>query len=210
MQIFNLMDQQGLTPNQFYLLYCIRENVQSVGININQEIRQLVLNKFLIQKDINIISGIMSSMEYEITPEGENILSKVESYFKVQKKKTDTIVMGPDFTENITKYNELFPKEILPSKKYARVPVKILETNFKWFFENHSYSWDTILRATAGYIDEMERETPRFRYLKTAAYFICKTSSDKIKISILAERCYMLESGVDTEELSNHFKDIVT
>ena len=122
------------------------------------------------------------------------MLSDVESYFKVKSKKTAIAVMGNDYAENLVKYNEIFPRVKLPSGKIARTPLRMVELNFKWFFENHKYSWETILKATARYVDEYELKSPAYMYMRTSGYFISKMSHDKIRESTLAEYCDMVDS----------------
>jgi hypothetical protein len=194
--LFNLVLKEGLTPNQIYLLDCIKNNITTIHINFHQEIRTLTHTEWLIKND----------EKYILAPKSYTILEKVESYFNVQKKKTSMITMGVDFKDNIKKYQELFPKGKLPSGKPARSNDKILEQNFRWFFENYSYTWDTILKTTAYYIDEFEKKN--FLYMRTAQYFICKTELDKTKSSELADYCSMIESG-DFDTSNNHFKENV-
>jgi len=199
MQIFNLISLQDITPNQFYLLYCMRENVQSMGINLHQELRALEVTGFITKLP-------QGPTDYAFNEKADLLLSEVESYFKVQKKKTSTAIMGADFTEKLVQYNELFPKMKLPSGKLARAAERNLETNFKWFFENYKYSWDIILKATATYVDEYERRN--WNFMRTSMYFIKKQEKDHSITSDLADYCAMIQSGgsVDTP---NHFSDKV-
>jgi len=178
-------------------LYCIRENVQSIGLNLHQELRALLNDGFIHQDQTEKIT---------ITEKGFLLLSEVESYFKVQKKKTSTAVLGPDFTEKLLQYNEMFPKIKLPSGKLARAAERNLETNFKWFFENYKYSWEIVLKATAAYVDEYERRN--WNFMRTSMYFIKKQEKDHSITSDLADYCAMIQSGgsVDTP---NHFSDKV-
>lgn len=190
---FNSFLKEGLTPNQFYFLACINENISPSIINIHAELRQL-------------ISGQWLDDENSLTPKAIVLLSSVENYFNTSKKKTDMSIMGINYSDNVRKYRDLFPKGKLPSGKPARSNDKILEQNFRWFFENYSYTWDTILKATAYYVDEFEKKN--FLYMRTAQYFICKSELDKTKQSELADYCSMLESG-DFEEDNSHFKENV-
>lgn len=182
MQMFNLMNQQKLTPNQFYLLYCKKENIVSVGINIHQELRALELNEFT-NKD-------------KITPKGLSLIEEVESYFKVQKKIVDSTILGKDYESMIDKFNNIFPKIKLPSNKLARGSYNNLLTNFSWFFKNHNYSWETVIKATIAYVNEYELKD--WQYMRTARYFIKKQENDKSITSDLADYCAMIESGGTT------------
>lgn len=183
--LFNLIIIKEITPNQFYLLYSIHQGTSSLNINIHQEIRALISKDMITEKD-----GV-----YTITKLGIEILEEIESYFKVQKKKINIAIMGEDFGAMIIKYNELFPKIKLPSGKLARAALRNLETNFKWFFENFQYNWDVVLKATAAYVDEYERNN--FNYMRTSMYFIKKQEQDKTITSDLADYCAMIESGGD-------------
>lgn len=199
MQMFNLISLQNLTPNSFYLLYCLRESVQTPNINLHLELKNLVDGKFIV--------SLPSPKTFSITTKGEELISEVESYFKVQKKKTTVAIMGTDFTENLIKYNELFPKLKLPSGKLARAAVKNLETNFRWFFENHDYPWNIIFKATALYVDEYGNKG--WKFMRTSMYFIKKQESDKSITSDLADYCEMIITGGEIEPI-NYFTDKVT
>lgn len=198
MQIFQLIAKQNLNPNQFYLLCCMKENVQPIGTNIHQDLRTLLIEGFVTQ----------SEDTYLPTTKADELINEVESHFKIQKKKTAVAVMGSEFSENVIKYNEIFPKLKLPSGKVARTPIRIVELGFKWFFENHKYSWETILKATMRYVDEYEIKSPAYIYMRTSGYFICKMSPDRIRESTLAEYCDMVDSG-EVYEAPHHFKDKV-
>lgn len=191
--LFNLITIEGLTPNQFYLLACMEESIASRSINIHTELRALASSEWIDENN-------------KLTPKAQVLLLTVGNYFSVNKKKTDMSIMGIDYMDNIRKYRDLFPKGKLPSGKPARSNDKVLEQNFRWFFENYSYTWDTILKATAHYVDEFEKKN--FLYMRTAQYFICKSELDKTKQSELADYCSMLESG-DLSKDDSHFKENV-
>lgn len=192
MEFFNLILKKGLSPNQFYLLYCIRENVSALNLNMHQELRTLQTDGWL--------------EETTLTPKSTTLLQQVEGFFTVQKKKTSNQVMGKDYGQNIDAYLLLFPKMKLPSGKSARCDKRNMETAFKWFFENHQYSWETIMEATARYVDEYERKN--FLYMQTSQYFVRKQLADKTWGSELANWCSIVESGEETQE-TNNFPDKV-
>lgn len=190
--MFNLILKKQLTPNQFYLLYCIRENVSALHINMHQELRALEGEKWIENQ--------------QLTPKAHTLLQQVESFFHVQKKKTNNQIMGKDYSENISEYLLLFPKVKLPSGKAARSDKKNVETAFKWFFENHQYSWETILKATAMYVDDYEKRN--YMYMQTSQYFVRKQLADKTWGSELANWCAVVESG-DMSDNDNHFSEKV-
>ena len=199
MEMFNLISKKELTPNQFYLLYCMKEGVSPLYINMHLELRVLI-PKWV----TGSITG--GQQNYELTPHAHTLIQQVESFFRVQKKKTASQIMGDEYGDNIGKYLLLFPKIKLPSGKAARTDKRNCETAFKWFFENHEYSWDTILKATGLYVDEYEKKN--YLYMQTSQYFIRKQQPDKTWGSELANWCSAVESG-DMSQAENHFSEKV-
>lgn len=197
LEMFNLITDKGLTPNQFYVLFSMRESIGPMHINLHQELR-ILENAEWIKRD---------GTYWDILPKGITLIDQIASYFKVQKKKTATQLMGSGFTEKIEQYQLLFPKIRLPSGKAARSAISNVEPNFRWFFEKHAYSWDTVLKATAYYVDEYE--TKNYLYMRTSAYFIKKSEQDKSVVSDLAEYCSIVESGEDLTSGGAHFSDKV-
>jgi hypothetical protein len=62
-----------------------------------------------------------------------------------------------------------------------------------WFFANYSYSWDTILQATAYYVDTYEKQ--KFMYMKNSQYFIRKQITGATFESDLANYCEIIING---------------
>jgi hypothetical protein len=193
-EIFNKLVKNSLTPNQFYLLWMKRENcVPAINLNIAVEKMRLIADEWL-------------TPEGELTVKSVVLIQEIEGYFKSSKKKTAKAVMGENFMVNIEAYLDLFPKFKLPSGKYARSDKKNLEGNFKWFFESHNYSWETIFDATKLYLDQYERQG--YKYMRTSQYFIRKQNADKTYDSELANYCDMIING-DTDIDDKHFSDKV-
>jgi len=192
-----LISQRGLSPNQLYLLYSMRTGIATSHINIHLELRALESGGWLKNQE--------SSKVPILSPEAVALVDQVESFFKVSKKKTDNLVMGEGYKENIEKYLEIFPKIKLPSGKAARSDKKNVETAFKWFFETHEYSWDSVLKATEAYVSDYE--TRRYLYMQTSQYFIRKQQGDKTWNSELANWCAIVEGGV--VEQRPHFSEKV-
>lgn len=193
MKMFQLISDQCLSPNQFYLLSCIREKVLSVHINIHQETRSLKVDQWLTEDN-------------KLTEKSIALLQEVDTYFKVQKKKVNTQVLGTEANAHIQAYVELFPRIKLPSGKAARTDKNNLEIAFKWFFENYKYSWEIILKASALYVDEYEKKN--YLYMQTSQYFIRKQNTDKTWGSELANWCSVVENG-DMQIEDNHFSEKV-
>ncbi len=185
------MSQMGLTPNMFYVLYCIHINVvPDKSVNSSLEVSKLISGNYLTES-------------LELSENSLKFMSEVEGYFKKSKKKTSKILMGDDFQDNLKTYNELFPKGKLPSGVPARVNIKGLENAFRWFFENFSYSWETVLKATEKYVDEYSMN--RYNYMRNSQYFVRKQNTDKTWDSTLATYCDMIEA--DDYEEPSYFKE---
>ena len=192
-EIFIKLMKEGLTPNSFYVLHCIKEKIVVADfVNKAIECKKLQSNHWLDEK-------------LQLTSKSIIFITEIDSYFKKSKKKTTKNLLGENFLENIGQYNEIFPNKKLSSGKYARVNVKTLENAFRWFFENYDYSWETIFKATTKYVDEYSIR--RFEYMRTAQYFVRKQNTDKTWDSDLATYCELIDSGED--ELVDYFKERV-
>ncbi len=152
-QFYDILDELDVTPNAFHILWCIANKRRPKSVNAHAELRNLVATKLLDDK-------------YAMTEEGKIVLKKVEALFQ-EKIVEEKPVISDDF---IGQYLELFPKGKLPSGKSARVNRRDIEKAFKWFFQNYEYSWETILKATAYYVDSFEKQ--KFMYMRNSQYFI--------------------------------------
>lgn len=192
-EIFIKLIREGLTPNTFYVLHCIKEKI-AVANFVNKELECKKLQ-----------SGAWLTEDLQLTSKSIIFITEIDGYFRKSKKKTSDNLLGPNFLENIKDYNEIFPNKKLSSGKYARVNPKTLENSFRWFFENYDFSWDTIFKATHKYVTEYSVQ--RYEYMRTSQYFVRKQNTDKTWDSDLATYCELINSGVD--EVNNYFKDRV-
>lgn len=194
-EIFLKITNLGLTPNSLYILYSINKNtVPNPLVSSSIEIAKLTAGEWL-------VDGM---------PTGKAILliQELDKYFKTSKKKTSSVIMGDDFAAKIEEYLDIFPKFKLPSGKYARSDKKNLENNFRWFFETHSYDWDTVINATKMYVDEYEMQG--YKYMRTSQYFIRKLNpAEKTFESELANYCEVYLNGSDDFGYDSHFKEKV-
>jgi hypothetical protein len=192
--IFNKLTEADLTPNTYYVLYCIKENIIPASfVNKDLECKRLQTGGWL--KD-----------NLQLTTKSFIFIQEINSFFKKTKPKTATDLMGSNFSDKIKEYLEIFPNRKLPSGKYARVNPKNLEAGFKWFFENYDYDWNTILKATEKYVDEFS--VRNYEYMRNSQYFIRKQGVDKSLESDLATYCDLLKSNPDGEGTS-YFKERV-
>ncbi len=187
MEMFDKITSSDISPNQYYLLCCIRDNISAIKINLHLEIRSLVTKGFIISLEGNQTKG------YKLTPEAHTLIDGLEKFFKINKTKTSNSVMGLGYKENIKTYKEMFPHIKLPSGKPARSSDRNLQTNFRWFFERYNYDWETVLKATAYYVNKGQKEN--WKFMRTSMYFIKKDG-----LSDLADVCEIILTGGDEDE----------
>lgn len=189
--IFSKLLKVGLTPNSFYVLYCIKEKLTIANF----------VNKAIECKKLQSEAWLDNNLE--LTSKSIIFITEIDSFFRKNKKKTSKDLLGNEFLDKIEEYNKTFPNKKLSSGKYARVNPKTLENAFRWFFENYDYDWDTILKATSKYVDEYSIR--RYEYMRTSQYFIRKQNTDKTWDSDLATYCELIKDGED--DIVDYFKD---
>lgn len=192
-KIYQKLSSQGITPNQVYVLWSIREGLSPSMVNTTMEMRSM---------GPDWVSG------NTLTGKALSLLMEIDENFKEKKAKNDADLMGPDFKLKIAQYREVFPDVKLPSGKYARDAAKNLEVNFRWFFKTHEYDWDTVLKATQKYIDEYRDKN--WEYMRTSKYFIKKQEKNGDTTSDLANYCEMIVTGDGDRDADNfHFSEKV-
>lgn len=197
-ELFDLIAKYNLNPNQYYLLACMKDNIQTKKINVALDLQALIYHEYVIvTKDDKII----------ITGKGAKIINQVEGLFKKLAKNGAQEIMGDSYEENIKTYNEMFPTSKLPTGKYARTNVGNLKNAFKWFFSNFDYDWETVLLATERYVYEFELQG--FKYMRTSQYFIRKQDTDKSYSSDLATYCEMVLNEEFPDEGTNFSTKVV-
>lgn len=182
--MFDEICKEDLSPNQYYLLCCLHEQVTPKKVNTNLDIRHLKAAGWLTREGL-------------LTHKAIELVSRIEKLYTMSKKLTASKLMGVRYKEKILQYNEIFPNIRLPSGKAARSAIGNVESSFKWFFEHHRYTWDTIFKATRVYLDEQALKN--FKYCRTSQYFIRKNN-----ISDLADLCHALETGGDIRQSDNN------
>jgi hypothetical protein len=191
---YEYIERIGITPNSFFILWSISVNRRTNAVNPFFEVRQLQVAQ-LIDKD------------YKITEQGHSVLIEGEKLLcngSVPKKKKEVVI--EDLDDNVSKYLNLFPAGKLPSGKAARVNKKDIIKAFQWFFANYDYSWETVLNATAHYVDTYEQN--RFMYMKNSQYFIRKQITGVNFESDLANYCEIILNG-GYDETGNQIIDKV-
>ena len=184
-EIFNKLIEKELTPNNFYVLCCIKNNIKPNNfVSSSLAVTKLKQEGWLEEN-------------LQLTSKSIIFTTEIDGYFKKAKKKTTKDLLGDNFTNNIKTYVEIFPNRKLSSGKYARVNPKNLENSFRWFFENYDYDWDMIFKATKKYIYDYSLKN--YEYMRTSQYFIRKQNTDKTYDSELADYCNMIDNVLDDE-----------
>lgn len=189
---YDFLDAAGITPNAYHVLWCIYHKRRPVILNHHLELRTLVQLEQL-------------TPEYLLTEKSKQIVEDGEKLFgnsSVPKKKQGPVIQ--DLDAFVIAYLNLFPLGKLPTGKPARANKKNIAEAFKWFFANYEYSWDTIMKATAYYLDAYEKD--KYRFMRNSQYFIRKQNTDKSWDSDLASYCEIILSGGDQNEEIIHEK----
>jgi hypothetical protein len=190
-EIFNKFVQEDITPDGYYVLHCIKEKIVPNNF-VNNSLQVTKLKRYdWLNEDLTLTNKSLIFM------------AEINSFFKKTKAKTLQDLLGTKFIDKIQEYIELFPNRKLSSGKYARTTSKNLETSFKWFFENYSYDWETIIKATEKYVDDYSIRN--YEFMRTSQYFIRKQNIDKSFESDLATYCELLNNGFDEPE--TYFKE---
>jgi len=192
-EILKLITLNGLSPNQVFLLFSMKESVTMPIISTKYELSELVKKGWVVN-------------ENQLTAQSLSLINQLDGFIKKAKKKTDKHVMGDDFESNLTKYNQMFPKMKLNTGKYARSAEKNLIESFRWFFDNYDYTWQEVFKATAKYLDD--RENNNWNYTTNSQYYIRKQNIDKSWKSDLADWCQAVRDGIE-ENPENFFKENV-
>lgn len=196
-EFFDIISSKGLTPNQYYLLMCMHDNIQTKSINIALELQGLLVKEYVIQtKDDKFI----------FTDKAKKLIKQIEKLFDTKAESSAAQKLGTAYEQNIKSYNEIFPAIKLPTGKYARNNLNNLKNAFKWFFDNFDYDWDTIMLATERYVYEFEIQG--YKYMRTSQYFIRKQDPDKSYSSDLANYCEIILNG-DEEDKPHYSVKVV-
>lgn len=185
-EIFEKLSKSGISPNAFYILWCIYYKEKSYMPKVNLDLRALVSAGYVDES-------------YLVTLKGVDLLASIEIFVK----STTQPANSDDYYD---KFLSIFPKGKLPSGKPARVTKKSIVEAFTWFFKNYTYDWDTILRATLYYIESYEKTN--YMYMRNSQYFIRKQNTDKSWDSELANYCEIIINGEDEDD-APYFSDNV-
>jgi hypothetical protein len=93
-----------------------------------------------------------------------------------------------------SEFNDIFPKKLLPSGRYAKSNIADVKLRLQWFMSTYPYTQEEILNATKKYVEVFEGKN--YQFMQTSAYFIRKSEiGKKMMSSALAEWCEMIKSN---------------
>ena len=191
--IFNRMIQENITPNAYYILHCIKENVIPKNfVNKELECRRLQNEGWLTEN-------------LQFTSKSIIFIEELNGFFTRTSKKVSKDLMGAEFSQKIQEYLDIFPNRKLSSGRYAKTNPKNLESAFKWFFTTYDYSWDLIMEASEKYVADYALKN--YDYMRTSQYFIRKQAIDKSFESELANYCELIRTDPDVDQI--YFKEDV-
>jgi len=124
--------------------------------------------------------------DQKLTEEAIKVLISIDDLFAPKKKLKIEELLGPNFAENIERYNQMFPKEKIDDR-FMRNSQRNLEVNFRWFFENNSFTWEQIFNATDLMLKEFRMKN--YKYMRNSLYFIKKQDAGRMILSDLATYC---------------------
>lgn len=189
--MFDFCEENNITPNELYILWCMYVKSHPKLTNIHSEIRNLVRSDRI-------------SSDYKILDAGKVLVDKLKKKYNV---KTINVNFEENLPQYIDKYLDLFPKGKLPSGKSARVNKTDIEKSFRWFFKTYEYDWDTVLKATAYYVDTFEKN--KFLYMRNSQYFIRKQITGVNFESDLANYCDIILNGGHEDDISGLTEKVV-
>ncbi len=155
--------------------------------------------------DEKLISAIPSDyiQNGKLNAKALDLLKAVDKLFLAGSKSKIEDHLGVNYKEKLERYNELFPPGLIPSGSRARAPIPALEKKFLRFFNDYSFSWEIILKATDLYVSEYEDK--KYEKMRTSAHFIIKRV-DGEDYCDLAEYCEKIKDGVSIEKTETKFK----
>ncbi len=142
------LEKSGLSPPDFFLLYCISNNIEYRGYF-------MILSTEIVDKGYALF--IQSQDKYILTAKGRKLFDQV---------------VNIDIEGLAKEYRELFPKGIKTGGYPIRSNLPDIVKKFEKFFKTYSYSAEEILGGTKMYIHEQTLKN--WAYTMMANYFILK------------------------------------
>ena len=174
---FELLNQMGITNEEFLFLYNLYSNETNFTINEDDidltklesyRVIKIYLDNISLRQDgKNLIEMLLVNNDKSIKKEDKNI------------KKSDRIIED-EVNTNIKEFRELW-RGLKPGSMGSLQSCK--DKMKRWIKANPEYSFDEIMKAAKLYLDTEGRNT---RFLQRADYFIYKQSNNREEESRLS------------------------
>lgn len=179
-----MLIEEGITPNEFYIIECLNDNINSKLVNNHLELRKLKTGGY-------IEGANLTDKAFELIDKSKSISSVIAK--KKRKKEEPEEYLGKDYKTDVNKYNQIFPNRKLNTGKQARSHIKNISPGFVWFFKEYDYTWEEIYKATAVYVEERRRAN--YDFMQNSQYFVRKQNPDKTWNSSLADFCMSIRDN---------------
>ena len=138
MKLFQKLKQHSLTPNQYYLLYCKKNNERIEllkGEDITKELTQLTLLEYL-------------NSDNSLTQKGDEVVLSCEEVYRKNSVKNSVSNLGTDYLKEIKSYRKKFPI----GKRATET--EVLQKMSELFQTDNTITWDEIYKAVDLYFSE--------------------------------------------------------
>ena len=194
-EFFDYLVKHKLSPNGFYVLHSTFNGYSHTNfINVRSEQYRLALCDYMKEVDGTYV---LTTLGKGVLRNGQKLLEKAPKPKKVPFE---------EWEENITRYNEYFPKGKRPDSTHAyRTNPKELYERFIWFFNEYpDYTWELVFQAIEQYADSF-KESGDYTYMTNSKYFIKKEDKNRQIASGLATMCWNIVEGNDTDITNEGF-----
>ena len=192
--LYDFLVKNKVSPNGFLVLHCTYNGYMYPNyINFSSEQYRLEITGHL-SKELTGVNHV-----YKITEKGLHLLREAEHVLTKVKRPKKAVPLQ-EWEENVTKYNEMFPKTKKEGTNISfRTNPRELMDRFMWFFKEYpEYTWEQVFKATEKYLESFDEATG-FTYMQTSKYFIKKEDKSKTTTSTLATMCYNIAEGNDVD-----------
>lgn len=158
-----------LTPNQYFLLYCLRN-----GINVEFNFNPTIERKNLKSKGYITDSG-------SLTNKCDLFDDPLDLIFHASIEIEEKIL-----NDRAIEMMQIFPIMRLKYGGYARGSLKAVKDRLRTFLSIYTYDWDLVLKAARNYVKHWEENS--FKFMKSCPNFVYAEGD-----STLSKECDIIE-----------------
>lgn len=155
----------------------------------NKDRSMLTLYQYLCRKKLLEEADEVSPYLYQLTEKGVDLVNFLESQaVNIKEEEKSTEKNTEEVKDWISTYISLFPEEIIYGRYLRSSPRECID-RMQWFMKKYKYSKQTILKATADYIDSQSSSPDGHKFTTGSNYFIFKGKDSVDRASGLAAWC---------------------